>query len=76
MSVFADHLLSWMIAVPFIGIGALAIVRGRSAFLWTALIASLVEACLALKLWIGFDTAETGMQFVERALSLLCTHLR
>lgn len=66
MSVFADHLLSWMIAVPFIGIAALAVARGRSAILWTALIVTLVEACLALGLWIGFDTAETGMQFVER----------
>jgi NADH-quinone oxidoreductase subunit M len=65
-SVFVDHLLSWMIAVPFIGIAALALVRGRFGILVTALAATLVEACFALGLWLGFDPAEKGMQYVER----------
>ena len=65
-SVFADHFLSWMIAVPFIGIAALAVVRGRSWLLVTALVTTLVEACFALSLWLGFDSAEEGMQYVER----------
>ena len=65
-TLFADHLLSWMIAVPFIGIAALAVVRGRSAILITALITTLVGAFFAVMLWMGFDSAETGMQFVER----------
>jgi len=65
-AIFADHLLSWMIAVPFIGIAALAIVRGRSGIVITALVTTLVEAFLALRLWIGFDSAEKGMQYVER----------
>jgi len=65
-AVFADHLLSWMIAVPFVGIAALAVIRGRTGILVTALVATLVEALLALRLWIDFDSAENGMQFVER----------
>ena len=65
-SVFADHLLSWMIAVPFIGIATLAVVRGRSWILVTSLAITLVEACFALGLWMGFDSAEEGMQYVER----------
>jgi NADH-quinone oxidoreductase subunit M len=55
-----------MIAVPFIGIAALAVVRGRSWVLVTALVTTLVEACFALSLWMGFDSAEEGMQYVER----------
>lgn len=65
-AVFADHLLSWMIAVPFIGIAALAVARGRSGILVTALVATLVEVFLAVRLWMGFESAEKGIQFVER----------
>lgn len=65
-TLFADHLLSWMIAVPFIGIAALAFARGRNGILVTALVTTVVEAYLALMLWMGFDSAEEGMQFVER----------
>ena len=65
-TVFADHSLSWMIAVPFIGIAALALARGRSGILVTALVATLVEVFLAVKLWMSFDSVEKGMQFVER----------
>ncbi len=65
-AIFADHLLSWMIAVPFIGIAALAVVQGRTAILVSALTVTLVEVALAVRLWVGFDSAEQGMQFVER----------
>jgi NADH-quinone oxidoreductase subunit M len=65
-ALFTDHLLSWMIAVPFIGIAALAVVQGRTAIVVTALVTTLVEMYLAVVLWLGFDTAEKGMQFVER----------
>jgi NADH-quinone oxidoreductase subunit M len=65
-SVFAEHLLSWMIAVPFIGIAALAFARGRSGILVTALVATLANVFLAVILWMGFDSAQEGMQYVER----------
>ncbi len=65
-SLFANHLLSWMIAMPFLGMLALAFVRERRAILWTALVATLIEAALAIYLWSGFDLAQDGLQFVER----------
>ena len=64
--IFADHWLSCMIAVPFIGIAALAVVQGRTAILVTALATTLLEVALTVRLWMGFDSAEQGMQFVER----------
>ena len=64
--IFADHWLSWMIAVPFIGIAVLAVVQGRTAILVTALAATLVEVAFVVGLWMGFDSAEQGMQYVER----------
>ena len=65
-AIFADHWLSWMIAVPFIGIAALALVQGRTAILVTALTATLVEVAFVVRVWMGFDSSEQGMQFVER----------
>ena len=55
-----------MIAVPFIGIAALALVQGRTAILVTALTATLVEVAFVVRVWMGFDSSEQGMQFVER----------
>jgi len=66
-SLLADHLLSWMIAVPFLGIAALAVVRDRTSIRWTALAATLVNVALAAALWSGFDFGHRDMQFVERA---------
>ncbi|MDH3419219.1 MAG: NADH-quinone oxidoreductase subunit M [Gammaproteobacteria bacterium] len=65
-SLFADHLLSWMIAMPFLGMVALAFVRERNAVLWTTLVATLINVALAVRLWIGFDPAQDRLQFVER----------
>ncbi len=66
-AVFTDHLLSWMIAVPFLGMAALAVGRDEAWLRWTALAATLADMALALVLWVRFDPAATGMQFVERA---------
>jgi len=65
-SLFADHLLSWMIAMPFLGMVALMFVRGRTAVLWTTLVATLINVALAVRLWISFDPAQDRLQFVER----------
>ncbi|KGE02989.1 complex I subunit 4 family protein [Pseudohaliea rubra] len=64
---FSDHLLSIMIAVPFLGIVGLAFVQSRWWILSTTLAVTLVSLALAVLLWLGFDTSEQGMQFVERA---------
>ncbi|MEE4660209.1 MAG: NADH-quinone oxidoreductase subunit M [Halieaceae bacterium] len=64
---FSEHLLSVMIAVPFLGMLALAAVRGRTPVLATTLAVTLVNLALACVLWSRFDLADRGMQFVERA---------
>jgi NADH-quinone oxidoreductase subunit M len=65
-SIFSDHLLSWIIAIPFAGIAILAFVRSE---LWVRRIAlgcTLLDLGLFLVLWFGFDPSKEGMQFVER----------
>ncbi len=65
-ALFSDHLLSLMIAVPFLGMVALAFVRGRFWVLSTTLAITLVNLVLALLVWMKFDISEEGMQLVER----------
>lgn len=65
-SIVADHLLSWMIAVPFLGIAVLMFVQDREWIRRTALAATLLDFGLSLMLWAGFDVGNQGMQFVER----------
>jgi len=65
-SIFAGHLLSWMIAIPFLGIAALAFVQNQEWIRRVALASTLLNFCLSLLLWSGFDFTTQGMQFVER----------
>ena len=65
-ALFSEHLLSLMIAVPFLGMVVLAFVQGRFWILTTSLAITLVNVALALSLWLRFDLADKGMQFVER----------
>lgn len=65
-SLFADHTLTWMILVPFIGMAALLFVHERKWVLTTTLATTLINAALALQLWVSFDNAKKGLQFVER----------
>ena len=61
-----DYLISWMIAVPFLGIVILGLVRDEE---WVRRIAfglTIVEFFLSLILWKNFDFTQRGMQFVER----------
>ena len=61
-----DYLISWMIAVPFLGIVILGLVRDEE---WVRRIAfglTMVEFFLSLILWKNFDFTQRGMQFVER----------
>jgi NADH-quinone oxidoreductase subunit M len=62
----ADHLLSCLIATPFIGIGVLMFVRDEEWIRRVAFANTLLSLGLALYLWSGFDSASKGMQFVER----------
>jgi NADH-quinone oxidoreductase subunit M len=61
-----DHLISWMIAVPFLGIVILAFVRDEEWIRRIAFGITMVEFFLVLILWMNFDSTLPGMQFVER----------
>ncbi|MHB8078555.1 MAG: NADH-quinone oxidoreductase subunit M [Candidatus Krumholzibacteriia bacterium] len=68
MSLFADHILTWVTFLP--AAGALLILlalRGTAAARWTALAVSLADLALSLPLLLRFDVAQAGDQFVERA---------
>lgn len=66
MAVLMDHLISWMIAVPFLGIVVLACIRDEEWIRRIAFGATMVEFGLSLLLWGNFDFTQQGMQFVER----------
>ena len=65
-SIFADHILSWLIAIPFLGIATLAFVQNQEWIRRVALASTLINVGLSLLLWSGFDFTNQGMQFVER----------
>ncbi len=66
-SIFAEHLLSCMIAVPFLGIAVLAFVPNTEWIRRIALGNTLLNLGLSFVLWSRFDLTKHGMQFVERA---------
>jgi len=61
-----DHLISWMIAAPFLGIAILGFVRDDEWIRRIAFVITLVVLFLSLILWINFDLTLHEMQFVER----------
>ena len=65
-SIFTDHLITCMIAVPFLGMAVLAFVRNETWIRRIALACTLLDFGLFLILWFGFDPNQQGMQFVER----------
>ena len=66
MGILMDHIISWMVAVPFLGIGILAFVRDEELIRRIAFGSTMVEFFLSLILWRSFDFTQQGMQFVER----------
>ena len=66
VSIFTDHLLAWLIAMPFIGLAVLAFVRNETWIRRIALTCTLLAFGIFLLLWSGFRTDQPGMQFVER----------
>jgi NADH-quinone oxidoreductase subunit M len=66
MDLLMDYLISWMIAVPFLGIAILGFVRDEEWIRRIALGITMVEFFLSLVLWKNFDFTVHGMQFVER----------
>ena len=66
-SVFTDHLITWMIAVPFLTIAVLIFARSDEWVRRIALAGTLINLGLTCVLWAGFDLSAKGMQFVERS---------
>ena len=66
MTILMDHLISWMIAVPILGIAILAFTRDEESIRRIALVVTMVEVLLSLILYRSFDLSLQGMQFVER----------
>ncbi len=66
-SLLTEHLITSLIAVPFVGIVTLLFIRGEVWVRRIALAISLLALGLSAALWWRFDPSVEGMQFVERA---------
>ena len=66
MTLFTDHMISWLIALPLLGISILACLRDEEKVRQVALACTLLECSLAVIVCLRFDFTQSGMQFVER----------
>jgi len=68
MASLDSHLLTWILFTPAIGaVLMLLLPPGRPRLLrWAAFAFSLVPLALSIYLWIGYDPARPGYQFVEK----------
>ena len=64
-----DHILSWIIWLPIIGMGIITLIpRDRSNLIkQTAALVSGIQLLLAIYLWSIFDSSNGNLQFMERA---------
>ena len=62
----SNHLLSWLLVLPALGIGALCCIRDREMVNRVALASTLLTFGLSVIIWVQFDFAKADMQFVER----------
>lgn len=61
-----NYILSWIIFLPAIGLLLLAFVNSLPLIRWIALGITLGDLLLSVILWVRFDRANPGLQFVER----------
>lgn len=61
-----NHLLSWIIFLPVIGILLLTFAKSLPLIRWMTLGITLADFFLFLLLWSRFDRSSSGFQFVER----------
>ena len=66
--ILTDHLISCLIAAPFLGIALVLLARTDEWARRIALASSVGALGVSIALLSGFDTAEPGMQFVERSV--------
>ncbi|GJL54268.1 MAG: NADH:ubiquinone oxidoreductase subunit M [Nitrospirales bacterium] len=76
MAIFADHMISWMVAIPFVGIVLLALVRDQEWIRRITLGTSITEFGLSLILCLNFDFTQQGLQFVERVAWMPTFHIQ
>ena len=62
----SNHLLSWLLVLPALGIGALCCIRDREMVNRVALASTLLTFGLSVIIWVQFDFTTADMQFVER----------
>ncbi|HXF63400.1 MAG TPA: proton-conducting transporter membrane subunit, partial [Caldilineaceae bacterium] len=67
MSFSIPYLLSIITFLPLVGAAAVALIRDEGAQKTAALATTLVTFALSLLLWLQWDSAEAGMQFLEDA---------
>jgi NADH-quinone oxidoreductase subunit M len=65
-TIFTEHLLSVMIAIPFLGIAIIAFIHDQEWIRRVALGSTLGDGALSLVLLKDFDFSTQSMQFVER----------
>lgn len=65
-AVFVNHLVSWIIATPLIGMAVIGLLRHVEAIRRVTLGFTVLTLALSLGLWIGFDHSAAGIQFMER----------
>ena len=63
---FDEHLISWLIAIPVLGIATLAVIREDELIRRVALACTTLEFGLGVLLALRFDFTLQGMQFQER----------
>jgi NADH-quinone oxidoreductase subunit M len=66
MTIFTEHMISWMVVIPFLGIALLAFARDQEWLRRIAFVCTMVEFGVSLILWQRFELGKQGMQFVER----------
>ena len=64
-----DHLLSWIIWLPVVGMGVIAFIpRDKSNLIkQIAALVSGIQLLLTIYLWSVFDASNGNLQFMERA---------
>ncbi len=66
-TLLTDHLLSWIIASPLVGLVFVALLRDEELIKRVSLASTLLSLFLSLWVWAMFDPTKEGMQFVEQA---------
>ena len=66
MTLFTEHMISWMVAIPFLGIAFLGFVRDQEWIRRIAFGCTMLEFGVSLILCQKFEFGKQGMQFVER----------